>query len=57
MIKQTSSNLQGCSRKLNKSTKSILHMADRYTHEVPSTTLNFLNNYRQFKAKDLDAVE
>lgn len=57
MIKQTSSNLQGCSHKLNKSTKSILHMADRYAHEVPSMTLNFLNNYRQFNAKDLDTVE
>jgi len=57
MIKQTGSNLQGCSRKLNKSKKSILHMADRYTNEVPSSTLNFLNSYRQFNAKDLEKLE
>jgi ElaB/YqjD/DUF883 family membrane-anchored ribosome-binding protein len=46
MIKETGSNLEGCSRKLNKSKKSILQMADRYTHEMPSMTLNFLHNYR-----------
>lgn len=54
MIKQTGSNLEGCSRKLNKSKKSIMQIADRYANEVPTLTLNFLHNYKEFEAKNLD---
>lgn len=32
MIKQTGSNLEGCSRKLNKSKKNIMQIADRYSN-------------------------
>lgn len=56
MIKQTGSNLEGCSRKLNKSKKNIMQIADRYASEVPTLTLNFLTNYKEFEAKNLDEL-
>jgi hypothetical protein len=54
MIKQTGSNLEGCSRKLNKSKKNIMQIADRYANEMPTMTLHFLNNYKEFEVKNLE---
>ena len=45
MIRETSSNLEGCSRKLNKNKKSILMMADRYRGEMSYGTMNVLDRY------------
>ena len=50
LIRETSCNLEGCSRKLNKNKRSIMHMADRYSNEVPFSTLNVLNNYKEFES-------
>lgn len=33
-----------------------MQIADRYTNEVPTMTLQFLNNYREFDLKKLEEV-
>ena len=33
-----------------------MQIADRYVNEVPTLTLNFLTNYKEFEVKNLDEV-